>query len=95
MTSHSINSVAVHHTDSQIQAATHTHVAAVAVGHSPAIPGRVAAGGIAVGIDHPVVDSRIGNRTKSVGHQGADHTEAELGPGVAEVDRSLLLPRTG
>lgn len=89
--SHSINSVAVHHTGSQVQG-IHTHVAAVGHTH-PAIPGREAAGeavGEAVGIDP--VGSQAGNRTKPVGHQGADHTEAELGPGVAEVGRTL---RTG
>ena len=66
---------------------------AVAVGHIHAIPGRGAAEEVAVGIDHPGVGSRTGNRTKSAGHQGADHKEAELGPGMAKVDRSLL--RTG
>lgn len=90
MTSHSISSVAaVHHTGSQIQVVGHSH---------PAIPGREAAGEAAgeaaVGIDHPAVGSRTGNHTKPAGHQGADHTEAELGPGVAGVDR-ILLPRTG
>jgi hypothetical protein len=88
--SHSINSVAaVHHTGSQVQG-IHTHVAAVGHTH-PAIPGREAAGE-AVGIG-PAVGSLAENRTKPVGHQGADHTEAELGPGVAEVGRTLL--RTG
>lgn len=94
MTSHFINSVAVHHTGNQIQAAIHTLVA----DHSHAIPGREVAGEVvvAVGIDHLVdlaVGNPTGNRTKSVGHQGADHTEAGLDPG-AEVDHTLLL-RTG
>ena len=87
MTSCSINSVAaVRHTGSQVQAVTHTEVA----GHSHrAGP----AGEAAVGIDHPAVGSRTGNRTEPVAHQGVDHTEAELGPEVAGVDRILL--RTG
>lgn len=91
MTSYPINNVAVHHTGNQSQAAIHTLVA----GHSHAIPGREVAGEVAVGIDQvdPAVGSPTGNRTKSVGHQGADHTEAELDPGVA-VGHILLL-RTG
>jgi hypothetical protein len=87
--SHSINSVAAVHTGGQVQG-IHTHVAAVGHTH-PAIPGREAAED-AVGID-PAVGSPAGNRTKPVGHQGADHTEAELGHGVAEVGHTLL--RTG
>lgn len=91
MTSHSINSVAVH-AGNQIQAAIHT-----LADHSHAIPGREVAGeAVAVGIDpdpvDPAVGSPTGNRTKSVGHQGADHTEAGLDPG--EVGHTLLL-RTG
>lgn len=97
MTSHPLNSVAVHHTGNQAQAAIHTPVA----DHSHAIPGKEVAGeaageAVAVGIDpvDPAVGNPTGNHTKSVGHQGADHTEAELDPGV-EVGHILLLLRTG
>lgn len=92
MTSHSINNVAVHRTGNQIQAAIHTLVA----DHSHASPGREVAGeAVAVGIDlvDPAVGSPTGNRTELVGHQGADHTEAGLDPGVAVVHNLLL--RTG
>lgn len=92
MTSCSINSVAaVRHTGSQVQAVTHTAVA----GHRHhECPAGGPVGEAAVGIDHPAVGSPTGNRTKPVGHQGADHMKAELGPGVAGVDRMVRL-RTG